>query len=1038
MALPPLPSGGDRPLSILVVNPDVPPADRDAGSLRLVRILELLVADGHRVTLIARRGLDDERAALALERLGIEVHRADPQRLTEAERAQLADVPPLDVEALLARVRPDVAWLSFYEIAETYLPLLRRHVPAARVVIDTVDVHSVREQRAADLSGRGEDQERARRTQQRERTVYAAADALVAVSVDDAAALSELAPDVPVHVIATIHASQAPGPAYAEREGVVFVGNFRHTPNVDAAVHFVSETWPLVREVLPGVQLSLVGTAPPPAVQALTGPDVDVTGWVPETRPYLDGARVSIAPLRFGAGVKGKIAEALACGLPVVTTTIGAEGMDLIDGEHALVADTPRAFADAVVRLHGDGALWERVAARGRERLDAALSPAVAHAALRTLLVDAAPRLFVAANDLSADGALRDVLAGYLGAFAEGDPVSLVIGVGDGADPAALFARLVEALGALGHDPDHIPDVALLAWPEGAVLPAGAVAAPPADWHAAGAAPALAPVTPPPVAVIVRLPEDAADAEVQLAAVAAAGLPEDTELLLVAHEPCAPELEAVLASAPVAATARTVRIGAHLGRRAALQRAVAATAAPTVVVLEPHALPRPGFVAPLVAAVHGGAVLAAPVVDGAHGLRVGDDGALWPREAGAPGAPDALALDCLAATRETWFDAPAALPSRDGHAEAQLAAWATARGPLALVAEAQVRRAPAPPASVLICTRNRSEELEDCVALLIASGAEDVVIVDNASTDATPALAAALADRHPGKVRAVHEARPGLSHARNAAAAAARHDLLLYLDDDARPAPGWLAAAARELARPGVANVGGPIAALWPAEREPEFPAPGLEPLFSVLDRGDVDRTLVPPDVVYGANWGVRRTALDAVGGFDPAFGYGPGVAIGGDEVSIAWRIARAGLGATRFVAAAAVGHRIDAARLTDGYLVRRGFTVGVERVRHAIALDGMDRGKLQRDAGPAASRLARIVQATGSHRVESVLHSIERAPLDPRVRVMAADALGEVAASVLLLGEREATIGPLRLLLSPGHLDGVIEPIDAASALAA
>ena len=112
----------------------------------------------------------------------------------------------------------------------------------------------------------------------------------------------------------------------------------------------------------------------------------------------------------------------------------------------------------------------------------------------------------------------------------------------------------------------------------------------------------------------------------------------------------------------------------------------------------------------------------------------------------------------------------------------------------------------------------------------------------------------------------MHEGRQGLSHARNAAAAAARHDLLLYLDDDARPAPGWLAAAARELARPGVANVGGPIAALWPAERDPEFPAPGLEPLFSVLDRGDADRTLVPPDVVYGANWGVRRTALDAVG----------------------------------------------------------------------------------------------------------------------------------------------------------------------------
>jgi hypothetical protein len=117
---------------------------------------------------------------------------------------------------------------------------------------------------------------------------------------------------------------------------------------------------------------------------------------------------------------------------------------------------------------------------------------------------------------------------------------------------------------------------------------------------------------------------------------------------------------------------------------------------------------------------------------------------------------------------------------------------------------------------------------------------------------------------------------------------------------------------------------------------------------------------------------------------------------------------------------------------------VRRGFTVGVERVRHAVALDGVDRGRLQRDAGVAASRLARIVQATGAHRVESVLDGIEHAAVDPRVRVMAADALGEVAASVLLLGEREATIGVLRLLLSPGQLDGVLEPFGVAPALAA
>jgi GT2 family glycosyltransferase len=457
---------------------------------------------------------------------------------------------------------------------------------------------------------------------------------------------------------------------------------------------------------------------------------------------------------------------------------------------------------------------------------------------------------------------------------------------------------------------------------------------------------------------------------------------------------------------------------------------VAATAAPIVVVVEPHALPAPGFLEPLVAAVAAGATLAGPVLDGTHGLRVAVDGSLWPRAGDAAGDPDALPLDCLAATRTTWLDAPAALPSRDGHAEAQLAAWARTRGPLAVASAAVVQRAPAPPASVLICTRNRAEELEDCVALLVAYGAQDVVIIDNASTDATPELAAALAARHAGIVRAVREDRPGLSHARNAGAEAAKHDLLLYLDDDARPAPGWLVAAARALARPGVVNVGGPIAALWPPERDPDFPAPGLEPLFSVLDRGDADRTLVAPDVVYGANWGVRREALDAVGGFDPAFGPGPDARTNGDEVSVAWRLHRAGLGETRYVAAAAVGHRVPVARVSERFLVHRALGCGLERPRHAVALDGVDRAKLTHDAGAAASKLLAVVPLAGDLALEEAVDAIERAPVEQRLRVLAADALGEIAACVLLLGGTEARLGHVRLRVDAHHLHGVLKPL--------
>jgi glycosyltransferase involved in cell wall biosynthesis/GT2 family glycosyltransferase len=1008
---PPVPVGGERPLSILVVNPDVPPANRDSGSLRLFRLLELLAAEGHRLTLVARLGLGEGQAAavLALERFGVEVHCVDPERARALgwrgpQRA-------LDLAGLLQRIRPDVALLSFYDVAEQYLPLLRQHAPGARVAIDTVDVHCVREERAAELSGRAEDRERAARTRERERAVYGAADALVVVSEDDAATLRELAPGVPVSVISNVHAPAPPTAPRAGRTGVVFVGNFRHTPNVDAAVDFVAMTWPRVRAALPGARLQLVGTAPPPEVRALACEDVEVTGWVPETAPYLDAACVSIAPLRFGAGVKGKIGEALGRGLPVVTTTIGAEGLDLVDGENAMVADDPDAQARAIVRLHEDAELWERLSRAGRDAIEAGLSPEAALSGLRGLLAELAPMTYVARGD---DDELQAILAGYLETFAEADPVSLVVPLDEATPAAELYERLVTALTALGRDPEHIPDVAVTAWPCEAPLPAAAVAVDGAtDWPALAARGATAPRrrrSSPAAAVVVRLPADLAAAREQVDALAAAGLRDDVEVLLCTDD-----------TTFATSGARVVHAPPSLGRRGTLQRAVAATRAGTVVALEPYALPRPGFLAPLLAAVAHGAAFAAP---GGHGLRLAPDGSLWP----TIDTPDALALDCLAALRDTFLDAPATLPSREGHAEAQLAAWAAQRGALAIAPDARAARAAAPSASVLICTRDRADELEDCIDLLVAHGAQDVVIVDNASTDATPELAAELAARYPDVVRVANEERAGLCHARNAGAAAARHDLLLYIDDDARPAPGWLPAVSRALATDGIVNVGGPICALWPAQRAPDWPEHGLEPLFSVLDLGDADQNLVPPDVVYGANWGIRRSALQAAGGFDPAFGPGPEARINGDEVSVAWRLHERGLGGTRYAAAGAVGHRIPTSRVSERFLVHRSLCVGIERPRHATALHGVDRERLLQGANAAAARLLRLAPLTGDMRLEDAVEAIDRATASQRLRVAAADALGELAGSVLLVGETEVHAGPLHLRLSAAHLNGVLE----------
>ena len=141
----------------------------------------------------------------------------------------------------------------------------------------------------------------------------------------------------------------------------MFVGHYSHSPNEDAVSYFVKEIFPLIRQDIPGVVFYMVGSQITEAVQSLASRDVVAVGYVPDLMPYLDGCRVFVAPLRYGAGIKGKIAQSMGVGLPVVTTSIGAEGMNLIDGEHVLIADSPAAFASAVVRLYTNDLLWEEM-----------------------------------------------------------------------------------------------------------------------------------------------------------------------------------------------------------------------------------------------------------------------------------------------------------------------------------------------------------------------------------------------------------------------------------------------------------------------------------------------------------------------------------------------------------------------------------------------------------------------------------------------------------------------------------------------------
>jgi glycosyltransferase involved in cell wall biosynthesis len=281
----------------------------------------------------------------------------------------------------------DLAILSRPTVASRLLAMLREVVPGTHVVYDTVDLHYLREERRAQADGELDLSGVVRTLREMELGLVRMCDETITVSEEERRVLREAVPEARVSVIPTMNrVTGQPAPA-RDRTGIMFLGGFLHPPNVDCVVHLVQDVLPLVRAELGPVALTIVGSHPPDVVRALADVDgVSVTGFVEDLDPYFQGCRLMAAPLRYGAGVNGKITHSLAQGLPVVTTSIGAEGLAGVDGEHLLVADDLEEFAARVVRLYRDDELWERLSAKGRALAAERFDPQVAVDALARIL----------------------------------------------------------------------------------------------------------------------------------------------------------------------------------------------------------------------------------------------------------------------------------------------------------------------------------------------------------------------------------------------------------------------------------------------------------------------------------------------------------------------------------------------------------------------------------------------------------------------------------------------------------------------------
>ncbi len=357
---------------ILVIDWKAPTPDRDSGSFRMRMILDLMSESGWVIDFFGDRPAEALTYESSLEEQGIRVIVGQESALKHLTRHGGSY---------------QTVWISRPEIAERYLPMVRALAVQARVIYDTVDLHWIRLRRGIPFS---DQPEKVRRDAERYRDIELCnarcSDLTIAISDDEKEALLNELPGLAVAVLPNIHSVSPHVETFRARSDLFFIGSFLHPPNVDAVFYFVREVFPLILQRMPDVRFHIAGSDMPYEVRALKSKNVNPLGYVGDVTPWFQRSRVFVAPLRHGAGMKGKVGQSLAFGLPVVTTSVGAEGMGLVHGIDAMIEEDAANFAEAVIRLYSDDNLWRRISCGGQDLMKRHFSKDAVGRVLKPLL----------------------------------------------------------------------------------------------------------------------------------------------------------------------------------------------------------------------------------------------------------------------------------------------------------------------------------------------------------------------------------------------------------------------------------------------------------------------------------------------------------------------------------------------------------------------------------------------------------------------------------------------------------------------------
>jgi len=340
---------------ILYIDAETPEPDKDAGSVNSVYAMRILVEQGYRVHFVPGSNFAYwGKATQALQALGIEcVYHPFYSNLDMFidDRGDMFDY------AIVSRA----------ESADLFLDKIKERLPSAKTIYNTVDMHFLRMQRRAETTGDAEVAAAADVMRARELSYIEKADATIILSSVEEEVLRDLGvPEEKLWLVPLIRPHSERLVEYDTTEDMLFIGGYKHPPNVDAVDWMMEKIWPHIEEALPGVNLRICGSSMPERFQSYASDSVIIQGFVPDLDALLSKTRLTLAPLRFGAGLKGKVASSIGVGVPVVGTSIAFEGM-AEEGlaEVILKEDDPKAFAELAVKAYMDQEIWTGISYAG-------------------------------------------------------------------------------------------------------------------------------------------------------------------------------------------------------------------------------------------------------------------------------------------------------------------------------------------------------------------------------------------------------------------------------------------------------------------------------------------------------------------------------------------------------------------------------------------------------------------------------------------------------------------------------------------------